>query len=336
MLNYIWAGLIAASLLFAVGYDARDLAEDRYRNGEALPVELAFPEGYDPAGRRVPVQIRIPAEEYGSFYRTQERPAESYPGYLLQTGEGAQLRFEAGASLPEPLATVASVSKSNDDELQGALLAFTPPLADANAVAPTARAAVRFDPVRFVKLNAISAAAFDFAETAAEIALGLIGVLALFLGLLKIAEASGVVYSLVKLVHPVLRPLFPDVPADHPALGMIALNLTANVFGLGNAATPFGIKAMEELQKLNPSDDTATNPMVMLLAINTASVQLVPPVLLLALLGMQINQLVFPIILTTMLSLIVGIAAARLFGRLPGVRASDPNRNPPPAAAPTA
>jgi spore maturation protein A len=114
---------------------------------------------------------------------------------------------------------------------------------------------------------------------------------------------------------------------------MIALNLTANVFGLGNAATPFGIKAMEELQKLNPSDDTATNPMVMLLAINTASVQLVPPVLLLALLGLQINRLIFPIIITTALSLIIAIVAVRLFGRLPGIRASDPNRNPPPLAA---
>ena len=104
--------------------------------------------------------------------------------------------------------------------------------------------------------------------------------------------------ALVKLVRPVLRPLFPEVPRDHPALGMIALSLTANVFGLGNAATPFGIKAMEELQKLNKSEDTATNSMVMMLALSTASVQLVPPVLLLALLGLQINQLVFPIIAT--------------------------------------
>jgi spore maturation protein A len=118
------------------------------------------------------------------------------------------------------------------------------------------------------------------------------------------------------------------VPPDHPALGMIALNLTATLFGLGNAATPFGIKAMEELQTLNKSEDTATNSMVMLLAINTASLQLVPPVLLLALMGTQINTLIFPILTTTMLGLIVAIAAAKLLGRLPGYRASDPNRIP--------
>jgi spore maturation protein A len=202
---------------------------------------------------------------------------------------------------------------------------------DAALAAPSIDAAVVFEPVRFVKLNAISSAALDFAGTAAEIALGLIGVLALFLGLLKIAEDAGVIFALVKLVRPILRPLFPDVPEDHPALGMIALNLTANIFGLGNAATPFGIKAMEELQKLNPTEDTATNPMVMLLAINTASVQLVPPVLLLALMGLQINQLIFAIIITTGLSLVIAITGAKLYGRLPAFRDTDPNRNPPPA-----
>jgi len=208
------------------------------------------------------------------------------------------------------------VSRSRDEELQGRLVGE--PLAGAPGVV--------FEPVRFVKLNAISDAALAFAKTGAEIALGLVGVLALFLGILKIAEDSGVVFALVKLVRPILRPLFPEVPPDHPALGMIALNLTATVFGLGNAATPFGIKAMEELQKLNPSEDTATNSMVMLLAINTAGLQLVPPVLLLALMGTQINTLIFPILTTTALGFIVAIVAARLLGRLRGYRASDPNR----------
>jgi spore maturation protein A len=342
MLNYIWGGLIIASLAFALVYDVRDLTHDRYRNEQPLPVELVFPEGYDAAARRVPVEIRIDPAEYGAFYEVEETPGESYAGYLLQTREGVQLRFQADATLPEPLATIAGVSRSNDRELQGTLVGFIPaevatpiavPTPAQQAAAPAAEAGVVFERVRFVKMNAIAAAALNFAGTAAEIALGLIGVLALFLGILKIAEDAGVIYALVKLVRPVLGPLFPDVPPDHPALGMIALNFTANIFGLGNAATPFGIKAMEELQQLNPTPDTATNPMVMLLAINTASVQLVPPVLLLALMGLQINQLIFAIIITTGLSLTVAITAAKLYGRLPAVRASDPNRNPPPDAA---
>jgi spore maturation protein A len=323
MLNYIWAGLIVSSFLFALGYDIRDLSSDRYRNGRPLPVALSFPEGYDPAARRVPVRIGIDSSQYARFYGVGGSLATPYAGYLLQTKEGVQLRFAKGAALPDPLASIAKVSRSRDEELQGILTDFRAPAAAAQAAA----AGVVFESVRFVKLNAIAGAALDFAKTAAEIALGLVGVLALFLGLLKIAEDSGIVFGLVKLVRPILRPLFPEVPPDHPALGMIALNLTATLFGLGNAATPFGIKAMEELQKLNPSEDTATNSMVMLLAINTAALQLVPPVLLLALMGTEINTLIFPILTTTVLGLIVAIVAARLLGRLPGYRASDPNRN---------
>ena len=119
MLNYIWAGLIVSSLLFALGYDVRDLGTDRYRNGRPLPVALAFPEGYDPGARRVPVEIRIDSARYAGFYQSQARPADRYGGYLLQSREGIQLRFEKGAAFPEPLATIAKVSRSRDEELQG-------------------------------------------------------------------------------------------------------------------------------------------------------------------------------------------------------------------------
>jgi spore maturation protein A len=326
MLNYIWSGLIVASLVFALWFDVGDLARDTYRNGQALPVEISLPADYDPEARAVPVEVRIDPDAYQAFYGTDVAPADSYAGALVQTDDGRVLRFDTGAALPEPLATIQGISRSNVGELQGTLVGFDPAPAAAAGGPVTVDAAVRFERVRFVKMNAIAQAALDFATTAAEIALGLIGVLALFLGLLKIGEEAGIIHSLVRLVRPVLRPLFPEVPPDHPALGMIALNLTANVFGLGNAATPFGIKAMEELQKLNPTEETATNSMVMLLAINTASVQIMPPVLLLALLGLAINQLIFAIIITTGLSLVVAIVATRLYGRLPGSRASDPNR----------
>jgi spore maturation protein A len=295
-------------------------------------VDVVLPAGYDDEARSVRVEIRIAPAEYAAHFGTDAVPAASYAGELVQTDEGRQLRFDAGAALPEPLSTIQGVSRSQEGELQGTLTAFDAGAAAAPGAVGAQRvvdAAVRFEPVRFVKMNAISQAALDFATTAAEIALGLVGVLALFLGLLKIGEQAGIIHALVRFVRPVLRPLFPEVPPDHPALGMIALNLTANVFGLGNAATPFGIKAMEELQKLNPTEDTATNSMVMLLAINTASVQIMPPVLLLALLGLAINQLIFAIIITTGLSLVVAIVAARLYGRLPGSRASDPGRATP-------
>src|SRR5690606_25352861 len=204
------------------------------------------------AARRQPVSVLMDPATYGRLYGTEARPDSAYPGLLIRTQEGLQVRLDADVSLPEPLATIAAFTNRDSEQLQGTFVA-APGVA---AVPGTAAGALRFEPVRFVKLNAISAAALDFAETAAEIALGLIGVLALFLGLLKIAEEAGVVYALVKLVRPVLRPLFPEVPADHPALGMIALNLAANVFGLGNAATAFGLKSLGDLPGPDPTGGT--------------------------------------------------------------------------------
>jgi spore maturation protein A len=319
--------------LFALGNDISDINRDAYRNDQSLPLQLSFPEGYDPAARSVPVHVRLDSAQYAQFYGSGTKLDSAYTGYLRLTQKGAQLRFDTSNTLPEPLATIATVSKSRDDELQGRLQGFTRVEPARGALPPTAAAAVVFEPVRFLKMNAIGAAAIEFAETAAEIALGLIGVLALFLGMLKIAEHAGVIYALVKITRPILRPLFPEIPPDHPALGMIALNLTANVFGLGNAATPFGIKAMEEMQKLNSTKDTATNSMVMLLAMNTASVQLMPPVLLIAILGLQVNELILPIWIVTAISLTIGIVAAKLFAKLPSMRRSDPANNPVPAAS---
>ncbi len=323
MLNYIWAGLIIFSLAFALVYDIRDLTKDTYRNGEALPVTLVFPEGYQPAVRRVEARILIDPAVYAGFYDAETRPDSTYAGYLVQSRQGIQLRFPSGASLPEPLATIRTFSASRDEELQGKLGSLR-----LSADSTTGYASVAFTPVRFVKIRAITQAAFDFAETAATLALSLIGVLALFLGLLRIAEAAGIIHALVRFTQPLFRPLFPEIPEGHPALGMIVLNLTANMLGLGNAATPLGIKAMEELQKLNPSKETATNSMVMLLALNTASVQLVPPTLLVAVMGLQVNELIFPIILVTFISAVVAVTAARLLGKLPRYRASDPHNQP--------
>ncbi len=323
MLNYIWAGLIVVSLLFALYYDARDLAADTYRNGRPLPVGVAFDGGYDPEARRQDVTIRLDPAAYAAHFGTDAAPdTAGYAGTLIRTDEGTQLRWDAEAEVPEPLATIAAHTNPRDEVLQGATAAFAAIPAGAAAV----RTGVTFEPVRFVKLNAVSAAALEFAATAVELALGLIGVLALFLGLLRIAEAAGIIEAMSRVVEPLLRPLFPQIPRGHPAYSMIVLNLSANVMGLGNAATPFGIKAMEELQTLNPDKGTATNPMVMLLVMNTASVQLVPPVLLIALMGLQINELIFAIILATGLSLVFAVLLTKLFERLPRFRATDPER----------
>lgn len=323
MLNYIWSGLIVFSLVFALAVDTQELTNNRFRNDTAMPVAVTFPDGYAPEARRQPVRIRVDSARYQQFFRVDTAPAAAYEGTLLQTREGRQLQFAAKASLPEPLATIQSFHASDDNPaLRGALQAL-PSLSVGTGRVETA---VQFEPVRFRKLNAIAAAALNFAETATSLALGLIGILGLMLGLVKIGEEAGLVHALAGAVRPLLSPLFPNVPEGHPALANVTLNLLANVFGLGNAATPLGIKAMEDLQDLNPDDETATDDMVMLLALNTSSVQLVPPSLLVAIMGLQINQLIFSITLATFFSTIAGITGALVLSKLPWFRATAPHR----------
>ncbi len=331
MLNYIWSGLIIGSLLFALTVDIQELTENRFRNDTPLPVTLEFPEGYAPDVRRQPVKIHIDATTYREMFGTDATPDSTYDGTLVQTQEGRKVEFNTDAEVPEPLATIQSFHATDDNPaLRGTLQSAPAAPAGANRL----ETAVQFDPVRFRKLHDIAQAALDFAETAASLALSLIGILGLMLGLVKIGEEAGLIQALSGVVQPVLSPLFPNVPDDHPALANISLNLLANVFGLGNAATPLGIKAMEDLQGLNPEDDTATDDMVMLLALNTSSVQLVPPSLLVAIMGLQINQLFFSITLATLCSTIAGILGTLALHRMPWFRATAPHRNHDPEAEP--
>ncbi len=165
------------------------------------------------------------------------------------------------------------------------------------------------------RIDAVTEAAIDMAKVSVEIAIGLIGIMALWLGTMKIAEESGLIRVIARLLRPITIRLFPDVPADHPAIGSIVLNMSANMLGLGNAATPLGLKAMEELQELNDRKDTATNAMVMFLAINTSSVQLILPATVVALMGATASEIFITTILATSCSTIAAIAAVKFLER---------------------
>src|ERR1700758_3534126 len=128
------------------------------------------------------------------------------------------------------------------------------------------------------KLPQVTAGIFETASDAVmKIALPLVGLMAIWLGIMRLAERSGLVQLIARALRPLLRLLFPDVPPDHPAMGAMVMNMAANMLGLGNAATPLGLRAMSLLERLNPRPGTATNAMCTFLAINTASIQLVPP-----------------------------------------------------------
>lgn len=166
------------------------------------------------------------------------------------------------------------------------------------------------------RIDAVTEAAIGMSKVAVEISIGLIGIMALWLGIMKIAEASGLIRIIARGLKPITIRLFPDVPADHPAIGSIVLNMSANMLGLGNAATPLGLKAMEELQELNPKKDTATNAMVMFLAINTSSVQIIIPATVVALMGATASQIFITTILATLASTITAIVMVRLLQKM--------------------
>ena len=160
---------------------------------------------------------------------------------------------------------------------------------------------------------------FDSSKNAFEISLGLTGILALWLGIMKIGEQSGMIGALSRWLSPVFCRLFPDIPKGHPAMGSIFMNLSANMLGLDNAATPMGLKAMKELQELNPKKDTATNPMIMFLVINTSGLILIPVSIMVyrAQMGSALPTDIFiPTLLTTTVSTLVGVTVVSLSQRI--------------------
>ena len=160
---------------------------------------------------------------------------------------------------------------------------------------------------------------FSSSKTAFEISLGLTGVLSLWLGIMKIGEKGGVVNVLARLLSPVFVKLFPEIPKGHPVTGSIFMNIAANMLGLDNAATPLGLKAMEQLQELNPKKDTATNPMIMFLVLNTSGLTLIPISIMVyrAQMGAaQPTDIFIPILLATFFSTLAGVIITSLYQRI--------------------
>jgi spore maturation protein SpmA len=170
------------------------------------------------------------------------------------------------------------------------------------------------------RLKDVTDGAFDGAKTAVTIALGLIGVMALWLGVMRLAERAGLVQRIARALRPIMRRLFPDVPSDHPAMGSMLMNMAANMLGLGNAATPLGLRAMRDLEALNPHPGVATNAMCTFLAINTSSVQLIPTTAIAILVAAGSHRptaIVGTALLATLCAASVAIISVKLLEKLP-------------------
>lgn len=178
------------------------------------------------------------------------------------------------------------------------------------------------------RLNEVVNAVLSGAELSVKVAFSLIGIMAFWLGMMKIAKESGLVEFIAKVIKPVTKRLFDDIPEESPALGDIAMSFSANAFGLTNAATPIGIKAMEELQKHNPDKTSASNAMCLFLAMNTAGFQLVPAAVIAVLIGIGYKNpsiIIAPTLLVTSTAFISAVILAKIFGKFwkPQIKTSD-------------
>jgi len=319
MLNYIWISLIAIGILVAVGNDVRDEAQNTYRNGVSFEASIVIQKSPTPLRQTWEGDLVLTADAFNSFYGITAATSEVRQPVIISvvpSGESS-ISVPIGSATPDRWKDMAKAA-ANREKLTGAVQSIA--LADDQQ---TARVQIVLEPIHFTKMKAVTQAALDYASTAVTIALGLIGIMALWLGVMKVAEEAGLLRIVTRMLTPVTKRLFPDIPSDHPAIGAMIMNIAANMLGLSNAATPMGLKAMEELNKLNPKVGTATNSMVTFLVINTGGLILIPATAIAvrasagsANPGLIIGTSIFGAACAT----VAGVIAAKLLQRLPRYR----------------
>lgn len=309
MLNYIWFALIIFGIGSAVTYDVLDNTKNKYGNGERLEARVEFVDGSSKDAT-----VKVSKEVFNEFYNVEVNEDVILNARLTESENYYALFLKVDDSSPAIWREMAAAAGKEDDLLGKVFLKN-------NYGIGGQAATIEFEPILFVKIKNVTNAVLSYAGVAVNIAIGLIGIMALWLGIMKIAEKAGLINIIAKSVRPITKFLFPDVPHDHPAVSSMVMNISANMLGLGNAATPFGIKAMEELDKLNPNKGTATNAMCTFLAINTAGLTLIPTtaIAVRAAAGSSDPTIIIGTsIFGAMSATITGITAAKLFETFSG------------------
>lgn len=272
MLNYVWLALLFLGIGTAITTDIVDQNENKFMNGQPLPIILQLPDNFkNNVDSTYEVLLKVDSQTFNNFYKENIKNNITLKSKLTirKKGKENSIYFEVDKACPAIWQKMASASERKD-ELNGKVTF------DSLIHSNIAYAHLIFGNVSFIKIKEVTNSALDYAGTAVNISLGLIGIMALWLGIMKIAEEAGLIGIIARWLKPLTKKIFPDVPPEHPAMGAMIMNMSANLLGLGNAATPFGLKAMEELNELNTKKDTATNAMCTFLAINTAGMTLVP------------------------------------------------------------
>jgi spore maturation protein A len=321
MLNYIWLALIVIGITVALALDVTDITSDKYRNNKPFSVQVEFDSKID--FNSVDFQdckVSFTRDYYNQFYNVEKTTNDNlqYTGKIKISENKSKSVIQVDVTdLTPDLWREISKNQSKNATYMAAKIDLSNLKEDDTGLATV----MIVDPIKFVKMNKVTNdGVIAYANTAVELAIGLIGIMALWLGIMKIAEEAGLIAMLAKLLKPITTRLFPDVPAQHPAMGAMIMNISANMLGLGNAATPFGIKAMEELKKLSKKPDTATDAMATFLVMNTSNLQLIPATVIAvraAAGSASATEIIGPVIATTAVSVTVGVTTVKLLAKLP-------------------
>lgn len=268
MLNYVWLGLILLGFVSALYTDVSDISSNRFKNNQELNCIVIFDENSSPKSS---IRLKISANDFSGFYNFEIKDDLIVNGKINAklTDKNFNVSIPANNTFPKIWQEIAS--SSGKDNSISAKLKLVKQIDE-----KTFSAFFVLSDIEFLTFKKITNEAIKIAGVAVEIALGLIGIMAMWLGVMKVAEEAGLIKKIASFIKPLTKSIFPEVPPDHPAIGSMVMNISANMLGLGNAATPFGLKAMEELNSLNPNKGTATNSMITFLAINTAGLTLIP------------------------------------------------------------
>ena len=272
MLNYVWLALIFIGISVAITLDVVDQNQDKYNNGKELSLVVQFDDKYNAAENKShSVKLITSKEKFNNFYHTNElsNVVQSAKINFDKTKKEQFILINIDENAPSIWKEMAKINGKEND-LSGTIVLQN----QTDSLSYQAR--LKLEEITFKRMKDVTNSVLSYASTAVEIAIGLIGIMALWLGIMKVAEEAGLIKIIAKAVQPITKFLFPEIPSDHPAVGAMIMNISANMLGLSNAATPFGLKAMEELDKLNPEKGTATNAMCTFLAINTAGLTLLP------------------------------------------------------------
>jgi spore maturation protein SpmA len=269
LLNYVWLSLLFLGLASALFIDISDLSKNTYKND--VPLTVTIKTAAVKAGGGFDCEVSIPKENFNKFFSANEKEniVVNAVGTFIEDKKAIQLYLKTKETSPENLLVVAKASGKDDDILARASI-----ISMQDSVTYVSK--VYFEKISFLRMKRVTNDSINIAGVAVQIALGLIGIMAMWLGVMKVAEQAGLIKIIASWLTPITKRLFPEVPPDHPAVGSMVMNISANMLGLGNAATPFGLKAMEELDTLNTNKGTATNSMVTFLAINTAGMTIIP------------------------------------------------------------